>query len=126
MIKLITSEPVLHWLFERGQYPETLPDDFPVASCGHVVLGVYEPDLIGCFPVEFHESKAEIHACFLPERRGYKAIAAAKEAFRWVFENTQYTTIISRISERHVKHFAIQCGMVKRGDHYEVSHGRIC
>ena len=106
-------------------YPEYVPEDFPCPSDKAMVLGVFDPDLKGCFPINIEEDRVQIHACFPKENRGQFAINAAKQAFRWVFLNTEFDVIFSKVRERHVGLYARLCGMTCVNGHYEVKRWSI-
>ena len=120
MIRPIESKNDCKWIFEAGGYPEKWPGWLEARSDYHVVLGAYAPDLVGCFPVQFWPLAAEIHVAFHPHFRGEFAKKSAQEVFRWVWDNTNYHTIIADIENPHVARYAERCGMRKVGDHYEV------
>lgn len=120
MIRPITDPAHVRWIFEAAGYPESWPDNLPALSDSHVILGSYAPDLVGCFPVQFHEDAAEIHAAFLPNHRGHYAVSEARAAFEWVWDNTNYQTIIAEIDLPHVARFAERCGMMRANGRHEV------
>ncbi len=83
-------------------------------------LGVFDPMLVGLFPCEAYDKDIWIHACFLKTHRGKFAEEAAQSAFEWIWKNTNYTSIKAYIEPDHVKRYAQACGMVPKGDYYEV------
>ena len=107
-------------------YPETVPHNFPINSKCSLVLGVYSPALVGAFPLQKFKNYIEIHAAFLPRYRGAFAVNSAKQAFEWIWANTNYKRIIADISDPKIEPFAQRCGMVKTGKYYEVYHGQFC
>lgn len=107
-------------------YPERVPEWFNINTPVSFALGVYVEKLVGAFPLLKHENAIEINAAFLPEYRGKFAVDAAKEAFTWIWDNTSFRRIIADIQEPHVARYAHRCGMVKKGQLYEVEHGQIC
>ena len=101
-------------------YPEYVPPVMTLTSNRSMVLGCYDPELVGCWPINLWDDCAEFHACFLRGRRGRYAVEQTRAAFLWLFDHSKYDKIISDIEERHVRHFARACGMSKNGDYYEV------
>lgn len=120
MIRPITVTAHAKWIFEAAGYPEQWPDSLPALSDSHVILGSYAPELVGCFPVQFHIEHAEIHAAFLPDYRGNHAVKEAHDAFAWIWDNTSYQTIIAEIDLPHVARFAERCGMMRANGRHEV------
>lgn len=59
----------------------------------------------------------EIHTCILPPYRGQAAIHAAKDAGRWMFENTECRKIVTLVPEdnRPAMAYALAGGMEKEG-----------
>ena len=84
-------------------------------------IGVFDNGLVGLFPCEAYEDRLMIHACFLPGFRGDFAVESAKEAFKWIWNNTEYGKITAYIEPEHVKRYAKRCGMVESGGFFEVS-----
>lgn len=120
MITPITDAADAKWIFDVAGYPEKWPDNLPASSDSHVILGSYCPDLVGCFPVQFHELNAEIHAAFLPAFRGDFAVKESREAFQWIWDNTSYQVIVANIELPHVVRFAERCGMIPANGRHEV------
>lgn len=120
MIIPITDTGQARQIFAAGRYPDEWPDDMQASGEWHCILGVYVPELVGCFPLNFWLDSVEIHVAFHPHFRGEFAVKSAQEAFRWVWDNTNYHTIIAEIEDPHVARYAERCGMRKVGDHYEV------
>lgn len=102
-------------------YPEYVPEDFPCPSETAMVLGVYEPDLKGCFPINIKDDRVQIHACFPHRHRGHFAVKAARQAFRWIFMHLPQRVIYAEPVDLCAKVFARACGMRKTNDHYEVT-----
>jgi hypothetical protein len=119
LIEPILDTSQIRHIFEAGCYPEQWPD-LPAYSTHHLVLGAWVPELVGCFPLNFHIDCTEIHVAFMPEFRGKFAIESAKDAFRWVWDNTSYHVIAADIEDPHVARFAESCGMKFTGTRYEV------
>jgi len=76
--------------------------------------------IVGLFPCEAYKDRIIIHACFLPDFRGDFAVKSSKEAFHWIFANTDYNTITAYIEPEHVKAYARRCGMVENCGLFEV------
>jgi len=126
MIKVIESDQEARDFLNSVPYPEHVPAWLPMNTAKSFVLGVYEGELVGAFPLLKHDDAIEINAAFLPKYRGEYAVKAAKEAFAWIWANTPFRRIIADIEIPHVSRFAAMCGMVRIGHLYEVEHGRIC
>lgn len=77
--------------------------------------------IVGLFPCETYPERISIHACFLPEYRGEFSRQSAKEAFKWIFQNTKYSKISAYIEPGHVKQYALECGMVEKDGLFEVT-----
>lgn len=106
--------------FLKKYYNEPVPDDFEGITAVSFVLGKYDPDLKGCFPVSTINNELLIHACFKPAYRGKYALKAARQAFDWLFSNTNFSTIKATISDKHIQHFAVACGMTRVNQHHEI------
>lgn len=120
MIAPITDPGQIKWILGVSGYSQGWPENLPVP--GHsVILGAFTAELVGCFPVQFYFECAEIHVAFHPDYRGEFAVESAKEAFRWVWDNTNYHTIVADIESPHVARYAKRCGMKQIGERYEVS-----
>ena len=75
----------------------------------------------GIFALHELDEYIEINAAFMPEFRGKDALIGAKEAFSWVFENTNYTKIVTKpYDRRNLRFFAAHCGMKRTDRGYEV------
>ena len=72
---------------------------------------------VGLFPCVKEDNTMFIHAAILPESRGIKAVRAAREAFKWIYQNTNVKRILSPIypNQKHVRHFAKSVGMTLIG-----------
>lgn len=120
MIKMVPDEEARKFL-NSVPYPEVIPENLPLNSEHSMIIGIYNPVLVGAFPVQKHGKHLEIHAAFLPKYRGAFAVNAAKQVFKWLWVNTDYRRITADISEPHIQKFAERCGMIKKDKYYEVS-----
>lgn len=123
---MIQSDQEARDFLNSVPYPEYVPEDLPLNTAVSFVLGVYTDRLVGTFPMLKHDEAIEINVAFLPSFRGQFAVDAAKCVFRWIWANTPFRRIIADIYDPHVELYAQRCGMVKKGDLYEVEHGQIC
>lgn len=120
MIRPIETDFEARTFLNAVPYTEYVPEWMPVISADVFVLGVYEPHLVGCFPLQVQPDGLEIHAAFLPEYRGRFAVEAAKDAFGWIWQNTKHNLIFAEITEPHVAIYAVKCGMKRKNDRFEV------
>lgn len=120
MIVEITDDKVARGFLNSVPYEEHIPEWLPVCTDRTIILGWIDPHLVCCFPFNKYESEIEIHCACLREYRGKRAIKAAHAAFKWIFDNTQYTTIFAEIKHRHVEAFALMCGMNRVNGRFEV------
>jgi hypothetical protein len=119
VIKLVPDEEARKFL-NSVPYPEHVPENLPLNSEHSAIIGIYNPDLVGVFPVQKRGKHLEIHAAFLPKFRGAFAVNSAKQVFEWIWTNTDYRRITADISEPHIQNFAERCGMTKQDKYYEV------
>lgn len=119
-LRPIDDSRAIRIIFEQANYPEKWDENYPASSEKHLVLGVFEPELVGCFPLNFYKDCAEIHAAFLWSHRGNYAVRAAKEAFKWIFQTTKYRRIVAEIEAANVERYAERCGMKKIGNRWEL------
>lgn len=78
-------------------YPETLgPWPLVVSSEFYYLIEVEDEKDLGfwIFHPRSEDDKLQFHAAMGPECKGKKAIASAKQAFDWIFDNTGYNAII--------------------------------
>lgn len=120
ILKVITDDNECRQFMNSVPYPEYWPETLPAITPVSFVLGVYNPELVGCFPFNIKNGELFIHACFLKEWRGKFAVGAAKNAFKWIWSNTSFKKIVSEITEKHASRFAISSGMSKKQNRYEV------
>lgn len=121
MIKQITDSNLARDFLNSVPFDEYIPEGFPVCNDGTIILGWYAPDLVCCFPCNKYTDAIEIHCACLKPYRGTQAIVAAQHAFRWIFENTNYSTIFAETYKKHVAQFASMCGMKRINGRFEVS-----
>lgn len=121
ILKIITDDNECRQFMNSVPYPEYWPETLPAITPVSFVLGVYNPELVGCFPFNIKNGELFIHACFLKEWRGKFAVDALKKAFEWVWENTEFAKISANIGERHVARYARLGGMKPVNGLYEVS-----
>ena len=86
----------------------------------HYLLYIEDKEPKGLFVLQEHDEYIEIHAVFRPEFRGKSALMGAKEAFSWVFDNTNYTKIVTKPDDRrNLRYFAALVGMKRTNRGYE-------
>lgn len=125
MIVEITESKVARDFLNSVPFDAYIPEWFPVCNPATLVLGWIDPHLVCCFPFNKHEDEIEIHCACIREYRGKKAINAAHEAFKWVFEHTPYEKIFAETNHRHVAAFAAACGMKRVDGRFEVTKWEI-
>lgn len=121
MIRPIKTLDEIRAFMNAVPYPEFVPEDIPLPSDQAMVLGVYDPDLKGCFPLNIEPDRVQIHACFPRQSCGVQAVRAAKEAFVWIFDNLPQSTIYAKPINLCARIFARTCGMEKVNQQYEVT-----
>lgn len=121
MIVEIKDSVVARDFLNSVPFDEYVPAGFPVCNPTTIILGWHDPELVCMFPMQIYGDEIEIHCACKRSYRGKRAINAAHAAFDWIFSNTRFKTIYARISQRHVEIFALLCGMVRRGDRFEVT-----
>lgn len=119
MIKQIHDSKLARDFLNSVPFDEYVPEGLEICCDSTIILGWFDPDLVCCFPFNKHESEIEIHCACLRKYRGKNAVNAARHAFKWIFENTNYNTIFATMQHSHVKRFAAMCGMRKFNGRYE-------
>lgn len=104
--------------FLSTYYNDHIPHNFTVGDHGFV-LGVYAPELVGCFPfVKMVDIR--MNACFMPEFRGKFAVNAGKMAIQWIFDNCNTDRIHAVTGCRKTSLYASLIGMIRSNGVYEV------
>jgi len=120
ILKQIASDHEAREFLNSVPYPEFWPDWLPVNTPYSLVLGVYDPDLVGAFILQKFKSVIEIHPAFVTSHRGKYAVNAGKMAVQWVWSNTPYQKIIAELTDRRAAVYARLCGFKKHDKYYEV------
>lgn len=123
MIRQITDSDIAREFLNSVPFDQYVPEGFPVCNPRTIILGWYDPDLIGCFPCNVCGREIEIHVAIKKEHRGSHAVAAGKEAIKWLFENVNCTKIFSEENSRVTSAYAILCGLKRNGKRFEVQNG---
>ena len=102
-------------------FEEALARGWPmISSDWHYLLFVDDEYPKGMFVLQEHDDHIEIHAVFNPNFRGKHALRGAREAFEWIFDNTDYNVIVTKPDDKpHLRHFAATCGMKRTDRGYE-------
>lgn len=83
--KVIKTTGIWEW-FQDG---DTEPGGWSAPEERCLYLGVFDPDLVGCYAFEAHGSiHAHVHACLTDACRGQKALESAQLGTDWIRNNT--------------------------------------
>jgi hypothetical protein len=121
MIQEIHDSKLARDFLNSVPFDQYVPEDFPVCNPTTIILGWYDPDLVCCFPCQKLRDVVEIHVACVRGYRGKRAVLAAKEAFKWIFSNTSYDSIVANITLKNAKRFAVMCGMRRVNGRFEVT-----
>ena len=102
-------------------FEEALSKGWPSTDGWIYLLYVNDKTPMGMFALNELADYIEINAVFRPEFRGKHALEGSREAFKWVFDSTDYDVIVTKPLDRpHLRHFARTCGMKKTERGYEI------
>ena len=106
---IIKHGSVWPWIMDGSFEPE----EWTPPSEKTLYLGVFDPHLVGCWIFEVMGSvHVHVHAALTQDCRGKDAIEAAKEAIRWLLNNTCVRRVTAPVSEPNKKaaHFVRSMG----------------
>jgi len=118
LIRLIVTHPrIWPWISDDFSGP---PEEWQPVDHSNVcyVIARDGEEVLGLWMVHPHSAVLwEIHTCLLPTCGTKRAIAAAAEMIRWVWENTPAKRLVSQVPEfnRRAAWFARRAGMQEFG-----------